>query len=147
MKRMFLLSTIFVAMLALSGQQALTQTPGVKAEPKQVTISIYHIAPGKHVEFLGWMEARQSISESLGFELANWYAHIDGDSWDYIVVAPMLTEEQEKQVEAQSQRRGLTTGFAAGIELRHYMLSHTDTIAIGPVSASELASMAQGRAR
>ena len=147
MKRMFLLSTIFVAMLALSGQPALTQTSREKAEPEQVTISIYHIAPGKHVDFLKWMEARESISESLGFPLSSWYAHIDGDSWDYIVVAPTLTEDQEKQVETQSQRRGLTTGFAAGIELRHYILSHTDTIAAGPVSASELASMARGRAR
>ena len=143
MKRMFLLSTIFVAMLALSGQSALTQTSREKAEPEQVTISIYHIAPGKHVDFLKWMEARESISESLGFPLSSWYAHIDGDSWDYIVVAPTLTEDQEKQVETQSQRRGLTTGFAAGIELRHYILSHTDTIAAGPVSATELVALGQ----
>ncbi len=147
MKRMFLLSTIFVAMLALSGQPALTQTSRVKAEPGQVMISIYHVAPGKHVDFLRWMGAREGISESLGFPLASWYAHLDGDSWDYIVVSPVLTEEQEEQVEEQSQRRGLTTGFAAGIELRRLMLSHTDTVALGPVSASELASMAQGRAR
>ena len=142
MKRWIFASTMVAAVLVLGGQAALNQTRP-QAQSGEVTVSIYHIAPGQHVNFLKWHAAREAIHESLGLPPASWYAHIDGDSWDYIVIDPKLTEAQEAQVERESQNRGLTTGFAAGIELRHFMLSHTDTIAMGPISVSELAKLGQ----
>ena len=54
-----------------------------------------------------------------------------------------LTEQQEMQVEREAGNRGLTTGFASGIEIRHFILSHTDTISLGPVSVTELATLGQ----
>ena len=108
-------------------------------------IAIYHVAPGKHLEFIKWMADRQAVSESLGHPIADWYVHLDGDSWDYVAVAPILTEAQENQAEAALKQRGLTTGFAAGIELRHFILSHTDTKVAGPMLPSEMLAAAQGR--
>ena len=134
MKRWIRVSTMLVAMLVLIGQPAMTQT-SPQVQSGQAMVSIYHVAPGQHINFLKWQAAREAVNQSLGFPPASWYAHLDGDSWDYIAVAPKLTEEQETQLEREAGNRGLTTGFAAGIELRHFMLSHTDTIAVGPISA------------
>ena len=142
MKRWILVSTMFVAMLVLSGQPAMTQT-SPQAQPEQAMVSIYHVAPGQHINFLKWQAAREAVNQSLGFPPTSWYAHLDGDSWDYIAVGPRLTAQQEMQVDRETRNRGLTSGFAAGIELRHFMLSHTDTITMGPVSVSELVTLGQ----
>ncbi len=142
MKRWILVSTMCVAMLVLSGQPAMTQT-SPQAQSEQVIVSIYHVAPGQHINFLKWQAARAAVNQSLGFPPTSWYAHLDGDSWDYVAVAPKLTEQQEMQADVEARNRGLTSGFAAGIELRHFMLSHTDTIAMGPVSVTELVALAQ----
>jgi hypothetical protein len=142
MRRWILVSTMFVTMLMLSGQPAMTQTsPQVQSE--QAMVSIYHIAPAQHINFLKWQAAREAVNQSLGLPPTSWYAHLDGDSWDYVAIGPRLTERQEAQVESEARDRGLTTGLAAGIELRHFMLSHTDTIALGPVSATELVTLGQ----
>ena len=37
-------------------------------------------------------------------------------------IGPRLTEQQQMQADKAARNRGLTTGFAAGIELRHVML-------------------------
>ncbi len=142
MKRWILVSTMFVAMLVLSGQPAMTQT-STQVQTEQAMVSIYHVAPGQHLNFLKWQAAREAVSRSLGFPPTSWYAHLDGDSWDYISVGPRLSEQQEMQADREARNRGLTSGFAAGIELRHFMLSHTDTIAAGPVSATELVALGQ----
>ena len=60
---------------------------------------------------------------------------------------PPVGEEGEvaaQGVEAAAKAQGLTTGFAAGIELRHLINSHTDTFALGPISATDLVALAQG---
>lgn len=147
MKSAYLFSTIVVATLILSGQPAWTQATAGQDEPRQVVISIYHIAPGKHVDFLKWMAAREAVSEAAGVAPTQWYVHVDGDSWDYVAISPDLSDEQQDKVNAETAKRGLTTGFAAGIELRHFIQSHTDTIVVGPVTASRLVSQAQGGAR
>ena len=145
MNRWFAASLMVVGILAVSGQQALPQTAGAKTEPQEALVSIYHVAPGKHLDFLKWMAAREAVDQSLGLAPTKWYAHLDGDSWDYVAVGPALTDEQDEQVESEAGRRGLTTGFAAGIELRHFIRSHTDTTVLGPLSAADLVSAAQGR--
>ena len=93
---------------------------------------------------LKWEPRLRRINKSLGFPQAEWYAHVDGDSWDYVVIAPKLSDEQEEQADADARKRGLSTGFAAGLELRHFIRSHTDTISVGPVTPSSLVAAAQG---
>ena len=142
MKRGILVLTMFVAILVLSGQPAMTQT-SPQAQSEQAIVSIYHVAPGQHINFLKWHAQREAVNDSLGFPPARWYAHLDGDSWDYVIVAPKLTEQQEMEADSVARNRGLTSGFAAGIELRHFIRSHTDTIVMGPVSATELVTLGQ----
>jgi hypothetical protein len=40
------------------------------------------------------------------------------------------------------KKHGMKTGLAAGVVLRQYISRHTDTYALGPVSAAELLKQA-----
>jgi hypothetical protein len=112
-------------------------------EPGSVVVSIYRIAPGKHVAFLKWMADREAAAREAGVPATQWYVHTDGDSWDYVAIAPESTAEQDDKVDAILKGKGMSTGFKGGLELRSLMASHTDTFARGPVTATELVEMAK----
>jgi hypothetical protein len=111
-------------------------------EPGNVIVSIYHVAPGKHLEFLKWMAARDAVSKEAGVGDTQWYAHVDGDSWDYLGISPVTTDAQDKKVDEISASKGMTTGFKAALEFRTMINSHTDTISRGPTTAAALVDMA-----
>lgn len=114
-------------------------------EPGKAVVSIYRVAPGKHVDFLKWMAAREALNKEAGVGATQWYVHQDGDSWDYIAIAAATTDAQDGKLDELAKAKGLTTGFRAGLELRQYMASHTDTFARGPLGAGELVEMASGK--
>ena len=114
-------------------------------KPAHAMISIYRIATGKQAEFLKWMAARDAIDKEAGIAQAQWYAHVDGDSWDYLVIGPDPTPEQGKKVEEAMKKHGLTTGFKQSLEVRQFIASHTDTFAVGPVTVSELSDWASAK--
>jgi cellobiose-specific phosphotransferase system component IIB len=134
--------SVFVAMICalVLTTSALAQE---KKEPGKAIVSIYRIAPGKHVDFLKWMAAREALSKEAGVGATQWYVHTDGDSWDYVLIAPQTTPEQDKKLDALAAKAGLTGGYASALELRQYMASHTDTMAMGPMSAAEIVAMAK----
>jgi hypothetical protein len=111
-------------------------------EPGTVIISIYHVAPGKHLDFLKWMAARDAVSKEAGVGETQWYAHVDGDSWDYVGISPTTTDAQDKKVDELSTSKGMTIGFKASLEFRTMINSHTDTISRGPTTAAALVDMA-----
>ena len=106
-------------------------------------ISIYRVAPGQHVAFLQWMADREASAEQAGLPASQWYVHHNGDSWDYLVIATDLTDEQTAASDAADQAAGLKIGAAGAVELRQYVAWHTDTFAGGPMRASELLAAAQ----
>jgi hypothetical protein len=112
------------------------------AEPGTVIVSLYNIAPGKHVDFLKWAADQDALAKEAGIAASQWYAHQDGDSWDYLGIRPVTTPAQDKKVDELMKKRGMKTGMAAGIVLRQYVSRHTDTYAMGPVSAAELVKQA-----
>ena len=105
-------------------------------------VSIDRVAPGKHLAFLKWMAARESAAKEAGAPATQWYRHLDGDSWDYVAIAPPHDEALDSKADAIAKKHGMTTGMKAGLELRELMASHTDTIAAGPSSAAELVQAA-----
>jgi hypothetical protein len=117
---------------------ALAQGADAKKDPPTALISIYRIAPGKHLDFLKWMAAREAADKEAGLPAAQLYSHRDGASWDYILIAPNLTDEQQKKSDAAAAKKGLTVGFKAHLEIRTMLSEHSDTYAIGPVTAAEL---------
>ncbi len=113
-----------------------------KKEPGRARITIYRIAPGKHLDFLKWMAAQDEVAKEAGIAIVQLYAHVDGDSWDYIGIGPITTPEQDKRADEIAAKKGLKTGFPASLEFRQSVASHSDTYAAGPMAAAELVAQA-----
>jgi membrane-bound lytic murein transglycosylase B len=141
MKRWFRLTPLLL--LALIFFAAAASRAQTAKEPPRALVSIYRIAPGKHLDFLKWLAETEAIAKEAGVPAGQIYAHTDGDSWDYLNVAPDLTKEQQAKVDEVTKKHGRKTGFAASLEFRTFVASHTDTFAIGPVGAADLVAMAK----
>jgi hypothetical protein len=129
------------ALVAVAAMAAGVSTVLAQAQPRTSIVSIYRIAPGKHLAFLKWMAARDAADREAGVPATQWYRHLDGDSWDYVAIAPNHYADADAlgdKVDAMARKHGLTTGMKASLELRELMASHTDTIAEGPSTAAEL---------
>ena len=113
-----------------------------KTEPGRARITIYRIAPGKHLDFLKWLAAQDEVAKEAGIGTVQLYAHIDGDSWDYVGIAPVTTPEQDKKADEIAVRKGLKVGVPASLEFRQLVASHTDTFAAGPTTAADLVAQA-----
>jgi hypothetical protein len=138
MKRLPLLGLLVVCSLATAAPRWLPD----KKDPPRARISIYHVAPGRQLDFLKWMAAQEEVAKEAGVPTVALYAHLDGDSWDYVGVAPLTTPEQDKKLDEVAARKGLKTGFPAALEFRALLASHTDTQVAGPISAAELVAQA-----
>lgn len=126
---------------ALAATAALAfATPLAAQDAPESIVSIYHIAPGHQVAFLKWMARQDAISAAAGVPASKLYIHTDGDSWDYVSIAPVLTDTQDAAVGAASEAAGVN-GMRSGLELREHVASHTDTFTIGPVSAADYLKM------
>jgi hypothetical protein len=136
---------VFAVILAAVAMMAAIPRSAAATEPGTVLIGLYRIAPGKQADFLKWQAARDAIDKQAGVPQGQWYAHTDGDSWDYLSVGPVLSDAQQKKVDDATRAKGLTIGFKASLEFRQYIGSHTDTYAIGPMTVTELSAMANGQ--
>jgi hypothetical protein len=128
----------------LGAAVAMAQTAPKTPEPGKVIVSLYRVAPGKHLDFLKWMATREAISKEAGVGSVQWYAHTNGDSWDFVAIAPETTPQEDAKVDELTKRKGLKTEFAAALEFRQFIAYHTDTFARGPLSAADLIRMAGG---
>lgn len=111
-------------------------------DPGRARISIYEVAPGRHLDFLKWLAAREETARAAGVPATQLYAHLDGDRWDYLVIWPLTTPEQDRKMDEQAAAKGLKTGFPAALEFRELLTSHTDTYAAGPTTAAALVATA-----
>lgn len=145
MKGLLRSTVIIFCLLTASGYLANAQEMAKESKATKHIVAIYHIAPGKHAEFLKWMAQQQSIAEEAGASPAQWYAHLDGDSWDYISINEVEenADEVDKKVAELTKKKGLPTGFKASLKFREFVSSHTDTYTMGPYTAEELAKMAE----
>ena len=56
--------------------------------PPKARVALYRAAPGQQVALLKFFAAEDKISQSVGIAPSQMYVHTDGDSWDYIGIAP-----------------------------------------------------------
>src|SRR5581483_9441515 len=68
-------------------------------EPGKVIVALYHAAPGKQLELLKWFAAREAVDKEAGVAPTQFYAHTDGDSWDYLAIAPQLSDAEGAKVD------------------------------------------------
>ncbi len=106
-------------------------------EPGRAIITIYHAAPGHQVELLKWLSEQERIAQAAGEPRSQLYIHSDGDSWDYLMIAPATTQAQDDAFDAAAKRMGLLSGPRASIEFRKHIISHTDTAVVGPMSVAD----------
>lgn len=112
-------------------------TPATAQEAGRAIISIYHGAPGHQVELLRWLAQQDRAAAAAGIGRSQLYVHTDGDSWDYLIISPVTTREQDAAIEAAGKRMGIAAGPRASIELRKHITSHTDTFVAGPMTAAD----------
>ena len=62
-------------------------------------------------------------------------SHLDGDSWDYLGIAPVTTPAQDAALDAAAKTMGINV-MRGGIEMRKHVTSHTDTFVRGPTTAA-----------
>jgi membrane-bound lytic murein transglycosylase B len=129
MKRSIIAMAAAVALFAIPA----SAQPG----PGGAIVTTYRAAPGHQVQLLTWLARQDEINRAAGLPAAQLYVHLDGASWDYMIVAPQPTPAQDDAVEAASRRMGAATGPAVGIELRQHIAEHTDTIVSGPTTAAD----------
>lgn len=139
MKRLRPLGLLVICALAVAAPRWLPEKKG----PGRARITIYRIVPGKHLEFLKWMATQDEINKEAGIAPAQMYAHLDGDTWDYVGIAPVTTPEQDAKADEIAAGKGLKTGFPASLEFRQFVASHSDTFVAGPTSAAELVAQAE----
>lgn len=146
MKGLFRSTVVIFCLIAVAGYMANAQEMAKESNAKEHLISIYHVAPGKHAEFLKTMAEQQALAKEAGANPTYWYIHMNGDSWDYITVSEVEENEEEvgDKTDELAKKKGLPTGFAAGLRFREFVSSHTDTYTMGPYTAEELAKMAEG---
>jgi len=145
MNRSFPIARLLILALLVATTASAARAQTAKSEMKQpptAVVSLYRIAPGKQLDFLKWMAELAAINKEAGVPADHWYAHTNGDSWDYLHVAPDLSSEQQAKVDEVAKKHGRKTGFAATLDIRTFVAWHTDTFVIGPVSAAELVSSA-----
>ena len=106
-------------------------------------ISIYEVAPGRDLDFLKWLAAREEVAKEAGVPAAELFAHTDGDRWDYVILWPITTPEQDRKMDEIAAGKGLKTGFPAALEFRALLSSHTDTFVNGPTTAAALVAAAR----
>ena len=108
------------------------------ASPPRAIISIYHAAPGHQQALLEWLAQQDRIAAAAGVASSQIYAHTDGDSWDYLMIAPVTTDAQDQALDAAAAKMGLPSGPKVGLELRKHIQSHTDTYVVGPMTAAQM---------
>ena len=108
------------------------------ASPPRGIISIYHAAPGHQQALLEWLAQQDRIAAAAGVASSQIYAHTDGDSWDYLMIAPVTTDAQDQALDAAAAKMGLPSGPKVGLELRKHIQSHTDTYVVGPMTAAQM---------
>jgi hypothetical protein len=135
---MRILRNAWFAVVGAAMLAALPTGSAIAADAGSVIVSIYYVAPGKQLDFLRWAAEQDGFAKEAGVPASQWYAHQDGDAWDYIAISPVTTPEQDKKVDAVMAKHGKKTGMAGGIVMRQYISRHTDTFAYGPVGAADL---------
>ena len=127
------------AAAAAAGAMAATSIAYAQAaSPPRAIISIYHAAPGHQQALLEWLAQQDRIAAAAGVASSQIYAHTDGDSWDYLMIAPVTTDAQDQALDAAAAKMGLPSGPKVGLELRKHIQSHTDTYVVGPMTAAQM---------
>jgi len=110
--------------------------PVIAAQNDTRMIEIYHIAPGKHVEFLKLIAQYDEANRQAGLPPRELYVHSDGGAWDFLLIQNETVEPAKQAlVDAALKKLGAPTGAKFWVAIRQTVAEHTDTVATGPTTA------------
>lgn len=108
------------------------------ADPPQMTVEIFRIAPGHHAEFLRMIAAFDQVNVEAGVPPRQLFVHQSGDGWDFMLLQPYeYSDEIYAKLDAAAKRLGLPEGGKYFVEIRRLLASHTDTVVEGPTTAAD----------
>lgn len=139
MKHRLATSLIVLAALATAAPK---WNPQAGKAVGQARVSLYRVAPGQQLTFLKWLAAREEVAKEAGIPATQLYAHLDGDSWDYLLIAPVTMPDQDARFDQIATKKGVKTGFGASLQFRDFLTFHSDTLVSGPTTAADLVAEA-----
>ena len=101
-------------------------------------IAIYHIAPGKQVEFLKLIALYDQANLQAGLPARELYVHSDGAAWDFLLIQDEDVDPAKAKVRNEALKKlGAPTGQKFWLAIRQTIAEHTDTVATGPTTAGD----------
>jgi hypothetical protein len=100
-------------------------------------VSIYKAAPGQQGELLKWLMEQDRVAEAAGVPRMQLYAHANGADWDFLVIEPVGTPEQNAKYAAAMKRLGVPQSRQTATEMHKHVISHEDTFVWGPTSPAK----------
>ena len=143
--------TLKAAALLLCTQPVLaadkTGQPTMAAEPQDMVIEIYRIAPGKHRAFLEAIAQYDEVNRQAGLPPRQLFVHQAGAEWDFLLLQPARNPDDKRAaLDAAWDRLGLPSGPDYFFSFRSMVAEHTDTFVSGPTTAAAyLAKAAPGK--
>ena len=127
-----LLKRIAIALLL-----AMAASAAVASDTEKM-IEIYHIAPGKQVEFLKLIALYDEANKRAGLPPRDLYVHSDGGAWDFLLIQDEDVDPAKAKLRNEALKKlGAPTGQKFWIAIRQTIAEHTDTIANGPTTAGD----------
>ena len=114
-----------------------TGQPAPAAEPQDMLIEIYRIAPGKHREFLVAIAQYDEVNRQAGLTPRQLFVHQAGAEWDFLLLQPARhPEDKRPALDAAWDKLGLPSGPDYFFSFRSMVAEHTDTFVSGPTTAA-----------
>lgn len=100
-------------------------------------VTLYRAAPGHQLQLLQWLARQDAAGRAAGLPASQLYVHQNGASWDFMIISPVATPEQDRATEAELKRMGGPSGPKLGLEMRQHVAEHSDTFVAGPTTAAD----------
>ncbi len=98
------------------------------ADPQDMVVEIYRIAPGKHEEFVRQIALFDRANAEAGLPPRQLFVHQGGDSWDFLILQPAHhTDEESAKLDAAFKKLGIPQGAKFFVTFRQLIAEHTDT--------------------
>lgn len=98
------------------------------AEPQDMLIEIYKIAPGKHEEFLRHLALLDLANAEAGLPPRQLFVHQDGADFDFVLLQPAHhTDEENARLSAAFKKLGIPGGAKFFVHFRTLIADHSDT--------------------
>jgi hypothetical protein len=106
---------------------ALAQAPAW-ADPKDMVIEIYQVAPGKHEEFLRQIALFDQANAEAGLPPRQLFVHQGGADWDFLLLQPAHhSDEESARLDSAFKKLGIPQGAKFFVAFRQLIAGHTDT--------------------